>query len=229
MKKNNKTIYQFIVDESGSMSDCKTETISGFNAQLNRIQALQVEHPDEKYLISVTTFNDRVEYPINHQEAKAIQLLSTSNYKPNGYTALLDAIGFSINRIEGEFGKMIEENLASVVVIILTDGHENCSKHFNYHQIAKKISKLEATENWKFTFLGADFDATLTSKMLNIQEKNVVSFNKSNFDDSMDRLGMFMERSVTSKRAGVMDFSIEEDFRDQPRKDDKDEPNKKRF
>jgi hypothetical protein len=38
----------------------------------------------------------------------------------------------------------------SVVLVILTDGMENASREFTYHQIAATIAALEETEKWIF-------------------------------------------------------------------------------
>lgn len=100
-------------------------------------------------------------------------------YRPSGCTALLDAIGTAINQIRMTNESKILNNEMSVIMVILTDGMENASREFNFHQIAGMIQELERTSNWSFSFLGADIDAFHTSKMLNIREENVMSFNKS--------------------------------------------------
>ena len=46
---NKKTIYQMIVDQSGSMTGSESQVIEGFNGQLKSIQTIQKEH-NEKYL-----------------------------------------------------------------------------------------------------------------------------------------------------------------------------------
>ena len=41
--KNTKTIYHFIIDQSGSMSGMEEQTIAGFNEQLKTLKELQIE------------------------------------------------------------------------------------------------------------------------------------------------------------------------------------------
>lgn len=41
----------------------------------------------------------------------------------------------------------------SVVVVIITDGYENASRFFSYHDIAKKIADLENTNKWTLHLL----------------------------------------------------------------------------
>jgi hypothetical protein len=90
----------------------------------------------------------------------------------------------------------------SVVVVILTDGMENASRQFTYHQIAATIKSLEETDRWTFTFLGADIDAIHTSKMLNIREENVISFDKGDMNTMMNDVSEGMRQYSYSKSEG---------------------------
>ncbi len=51
---NNKTYYHLIIDQSGSMSNCVNETISGFNEQLQMIRDMQRVHTSQQILVSLT-------------------------------------------------------------------------------------------------------------------------------------------------------------------------------
>jgi hypothetical protein len=42
---------------SASMGDCLNETINGFNKQMESIAKLQEKHPEQEFLVSLTTFN----------------------------------------------------------------------------------------------------------------------------------------------------------------------------
>ena len=125
--KNNKTIYHFVVDQSGSMSGSEGATIEGFNSQLNTLKNLKKENPEQEFVVSVTYFEDEVMDIIKFAPIEQVQFLSRENYKPGGLTALLDAIGRSIEQIQRNFSQEIKEDRATVVMIILTDGGENAS------------------------------------------------------------------------------------------------------
>ena len=99
--------------------------------------------PDQKFLCSRTFFNSEVQDVLKNEPVKQIELLSNNNYRPEGMTALLDAVGGSIDRIEKQFGKELENDEISVVMIIITDGYENASKYFTYHMVAQKIVRLD--------------------------------------------------------------------------------------
>ncbi|QBN17258.1 vWA domain-containing protein [Flavobacterium nackdongense] len=216
--KNKKTLYHFVLDKSGSMSSCRETTILGFNKQLETIKQLQKEFPDQEFAVSLTTFNDSIDNIFTQLALNAFEKLTPEMYEPNGCTALLDAIGMSINQIRITNESKIVNDEMSVVMVILTDGLENASKEFTFHNIAKTIKSLEQTEKWSFSFLGADIDAIHTSKMLNIKEENVVSFNKSDMGEMMNEISNGMREYSNSKSTGkiknsFLDFIVKKDRR----------------
>ena len=218
--KNKKTLYHFVLDRSGSMSNCTETTINGFNAQVETIKKLQEEFPEQEFEVSLTIFDDVIDHVQSHVAINNFESLSRSRYNPRGATALLDAIGMSINQIRMSNETKILNNEMSIVMVILTDGMENASREFTFHQIAKMIKELEATDKWTFTFLGADIDAMHTSKMLNIRSENVMSFNKGDMNQMMDEVSEGMRRYSYSKSNGVtkkdfLDFIQDKDRRKQ--------------
>lgn len=208
--KNKKTLYHFVLDKSGSMSNCRETTVNGFNSQLDTIKDLQKEFPDQEFEVSLTIFDNLVDHVESHVSINKFDKLRLSRYIPNGATSLLDAIGMSINQIRVTNETKILNDEMSIVMVILTDGMENASREFTYHQIARTIEELEATEKWNFTFLGADIDAIHTSKMLNIRRENVVSFNKSDMSNMMNDVSEGMRQYSQSKSFG----NIKKDFLD---------------
>jgi hypothetical protein len=205
---NKKTIYHFILDSSGSMENCRAETITSFNSQLETIQKLQKEFPDQTFHVSLTTFSDLVEHQIREATVNDFRILSMANYRPGGSTALLDAIGESINLIRMNNESDILKNRTSVVVLILTDGQENASQAFTYHQITNTIAELEASEKWSFSFLGADIDALHTSKMLNIKCENVISFSKGDMNSVFKDVNKGLESYAKCKSEGTLKNGI---------------------
>ena len=219
--KNKKTIYHFVVDQSGSMSGSEGPTIEGFNSQLKTLQELKIESPDNEYIVSVTYFEDEVMDIVKFAAIEEIQLLSRENYRPGGMTALLDGIGKSIEAIRRKYDQEIREDLASVVIVILTDGGENASKFYTQNLIAETIKELDATGKWTFSFLGADLDAVSASDNLNIRRENIISFNKENYSGIMDQMSSSIRNYESMKSAGNMKSNLFDDI------DEKDQRTKK--
>jgi hypothetical protein len=126
-------------------------------------------------------------------------------------TALLDAIGTSVDRIQELHGAEINANKASVVCIILTDGEENASRYYDFPTIARRIDDLQATEKWSFTFIGADIDAWRIGRMLNIKMSKSVTIAKRNMKASMNRLSDAMDDYMAMKSTGgKFDFLLDD-------------------
>ena len=212
--KNKKTIYHFVVDQSGSMSGSEGPTIEGFNSQLNTLKQLKLEHPENEYIVSVTYFEDEVMEIMKFAPIEQIQLLSRENYRPGGLTALLDGIGKSIESIRKKYDYEIKENMASVVMVILTDGGENASKFYTRNLVAEMIKELDATGKWTFSFLGADLDAVSASNDLNIRRENIISFNKRNYDGMMRQMSKSIMNYEAMKSEGNLKSDLFDDIED---------------
>ena len=218
--KNKTTLYHFIVDQSGSMGGMEQQAIEGFNTQLEKIQDLEKTMPEQKFLCSLTFFNSEVQDVLKNEPVKQIELLSNNNYRPGGMTALLDAVGGSIDRIQKQFGQELENDKISIVMVIITDGYENASKYFTYHMVAQKIAKLDETGKWTFSYLGADFDAIHTSKMMNIRKENVMNFRKKSYASMMDDLSDSIGVYAQEKRKGNLKRDILDIFKEKDRRED---------
>jgi uncharacterized protein YegL len=210
--KNKKTIYHFVVDQSGSMSGSEGPTIEGFNSQLNTLKQLKLEHLENEYIVSVTYFEDEVMDIVKFAPIEEIQLLSRENYRPGGLTALLDGIGKSIEAIRRKYDHELRADLASVVMVILTDGGENASRFYTRNLIAEMIKELDATGKWTFSFLGADLDAVQASDNLNIRRENIISFSKENYSGIMDQMSSSIRNYETMKSVGNMKSNLFDDI-----------------
>jgi uncharacterized protein YegL len=216
--KNKKTIYHFVVDQSGSMSGSEGPTIEGFNSQLKTLQQLKQEFPENEYVVSVTFFEDEVMDLVQFAPIEQIKMLSRESYKPGGLTALQDGIGKSIEAIRRKYDKEIQQDEASVVMVILTDGGENASKFYTRYLIGEMIKELDNTGKWTFSFLGAGLDALSVSHNLNIRRENIMSYDKQNICGMMDDMSESIRTYERAKSSGnlksdLFDIYVEKDRR----------------
>lgn len=183
---NTQTIfYALILDESGSMDSVRKPTLSGLNEQLQMIRSLQSRFPMQRYLVSLTKFSHEVRNVYRNQPAATLNAVSLSDYRPDGSTALWDAIGKTVGQIQEQ--AMGIEN-ARVVVVILTDGEENASQSYTAGQISTMIRTLEATGQWTFSILGADIDARALADRMNIRRENTMAFKKEDMQDTFRKV-----------------------------------------
>ncbi len=168
-------IYNLIiVDESGSMSSLKHATITGVNETLNSIRGAQKDFADtqEHFLTLVTFDSNRTKEPvrtlIDRQPISEVE--DFSNYQPNGCTPLYDAMGQSITNL---YNHIKDDDDASAVVTVLTDGYENASREWSGANLKALIEKL-TQEGWSFSYIGSDHDVQQVS--FNLSINNVVEF-----------------------------------------------------
>lgn len=114
-------------------------------------------------------FDDNYELLHDHLKIKTIKELTNKEYYARGCTALLDAIGKTINSIGRRLANTSEdERPEKVIIVITTDGFENSSKEFSKTKIKEMIEHQQSKYNWTFIFLGANMDAVGEATSLGI-------------------------------------------------------------
>jgi hypothetical protein len=166
------TDINIVLDRSGSMQSIKDDTIGGFNAFLAEQKAVPGEAT-----ISLVQFDNVYEVVYGGMALSQAPELTAKTFVPRGSTALLDAIGRTINQTGERLAVMPEsERPSKVIFVILTDGYENASQEFTATQINQMIQQQRDTANWEFVFLGANQDAITTASQLGIQAGNAMSY-----------------------------------------------------
>ena len=163
-----KTEIIAIIDRSGSMGSIVDDAIGGFNAFL----ADQKTVPGEARM-TLALFDDKFEYVYAGALIADAQPLTHATFVPRGMTALLDAIGRTMN----EQGARIKTQAwaEKVIVCILTDGGENSSREFKAARIKEMVTHAEAN-GWSFVFLAANQDAFSTGAGLGISGAHTANF-----------------------------------------------------
>jgi hypothetical protein len=150
--------------------------------------------------MGLTTFNDNVQHVYFQQNPNKMVLLNYENYRPSGGTALLDAVGETITEIERQIAASLIPTTA--IIVILTDGYENASKKYNLVNIRNMISKLEETDKWTFSFIGATLDAVDVAASMSIKSQNSFSFEKTQMKNAVwDKLDRSVSSYFTKKRS----------------------------
>ena len=154
----------FILDKSGSMSSLTDDVIGGFNSLIEK----QKEEEGEAY-VSTILFDHEIEILHNHINITEITPITNKEYEPGGMTALLDAIGSTIDSVGKRLSETPEdERPEKVIIAITTDGMENSSKEYTKAQVKEKIEHQQDKYSWTFIFLGANMDAVSEAVSLGI-------------------------------------------------------------
>lgn len=146
-----KTEIIVITDRSGSMATIVNDVIGGYNTFLKDQKA----EPGEAKL-TYTQFDDIYEVVFAGKTLQEAPDLTAKTFVPRGSTALLDAIGRTLNE-QGQ--RIASEKWADLVVVcVITDGGENASREYSREKV-KEMTKHAEDNGWKFVFLAANQDA----------------------------------------------------------------------
>ncbi len=187
-----------LVDRSGSMQSILDDAIGGFNTFL----AAQQRQPGEAKL-SLILFDH--EYQVVHQavDIQQVEPLNQDTYVPRGSTALLDAVGKTIDAVGERLAATAEsEKPSQVIVSILTDGYENASQTYSKPKVAEMIKHQTEKYNWAFEFQAANMDAFAAAKELSIAPNRVVQFEATGegvreaFDQQSQRISAMRTRDM---------------------------------
>ena len=183
-----KNQYHYIIDQSGSMSDCHKITVKCINEQFTTLKNLANDEKNQEFKASLHFFNDNLKTKVNKQLASNLIKLQLNDYCPNGNTALHDAIGIIASAERLNSANLVLNGKKKVVFVIITDGQENFSVLYNRENIRNLIHEMQ-NEGYIFMFLGAILNAKLVAKLLNIKEENAHSFYKKDMKSVFKKMG----------------------------------------
>ena len=195
-KANDITELVFILDRSGSMAGLEEDTIGGFNAMIEKQNALEGECYVTTVLFDheITTLHDR-------KKLSEIAPLTDRDYTVRGCTALIDAIGSTVTKISSIQKYARKEDVpATTMFVITTDGLENASKEFSSDAVKRMIEDKKKL-GWEFLFIGANIDAVETAKHFGISEDRAVNYHA-------DKRGTSVVFNAVSKAVGCARQSV---------------------
>ena len=160
----------FVIDKSGSMSRLTKETIEGFNG------FVESQKDDTKTTLTTVLFDSTWRILHDGVDVYEVKPMTTEDYRAGGYTAMLDAIGDTINRVQDRHDELGSEKPENVLFVITTDGEENYSRKFTKAQVEKMIKHQTNGHGWEFMFLGANMDAVKEAENIGISSTRAVSY-----------------------------------------------------
>jgi Mg-chelatase subunit ChlD len=154
-----------VIDRSGSMASIRNDAEGGIRNFIRE----QKEVPGEARM-TLVEFNTSID---TVYQAKSLAQAPDYKLEPSGGTALLDAIGTTLNA-QGK--RIADEKWAELVIlVIVTDGEENSSREFQAEGVKQMISHAEGN-GWKVVYLGANQDAFTVAKGLGISASTTANY-----------------------------------------------------
>lgn len=169
MTNPNLTEIVFIIDRSGSMQTIADDMRGGFANFVDEQRKLPGE-------CRVTLARFDTEYELLYQN-KPIADVGPLVLQPRGGTALLDAIGRTINEVGLRLATTDEgERPSKIVVVVITDGYENASREYSRTQIHCMVKVQREKYAWEFVFMGANQDAVAVGADLGVSSDTALTY-----------------------------------------------------
>lgn len=193
----------FILDRSGSMSGLESDTIGGYNSLLDK----QKKEAGE-CVITTVLFDDKYELLHDRINIKGIMPITEKEYFVRGSTALLDAVGRTIDKIDNAQKHTAEEEQAEkVMFVITTDGMENASREYGYDKVRQMVERQKEKYGWEFIFLGANIDAVETAARFGIGADRAAEYHADSEGTQLNY--KVVSEAVSSFRASSAPISAE--------------------
>lgn len=179
-----------ILDRSGSMSTLVEDTIGGFNSFISEQKKVKGDA-----FVTLVIFDNKYEVIYDRIPIQDCPELTNNEYFARGTTALLDAIGKTINNTTQEIKN---EAIDKVIFAITTDGYENSSKEYRLKSIKTLVDSKINKDKWEFLFFGANIDAISTGGSLGFSSGQ--SYNYIATPDGINNMYATLSKSVTQYR-----------------------------
>ena len=197
----------FVIDSSGSMCGSEADVIGGFK----RVIEEQKANKNGSCVVTVIDFNSYPEIVCIGKDVHDID--SEFNYVVGGGTALFDAITLGIDRTH-KYNMDLDnaERPEKTMVVIMTDGGENCSRHSTGASVKARIKEMETEFGWSFVYLGADLTNVNDADTLGIKFRGVStkSAMMSNYDVVNAAVSVFRGTAGDSQvKYAAMDMAMD--------------------
>ena len=169
----------FVIDRSGSMSERVQQVETGYKEFLQHQKSIQT--PEIPVLVSTLFFNHEVTVVVESIPLKDAIDLQPGQYQPRSSTALRDAMGETLIKIKASLaveGGEGSSSTAKHIVIVLTDGLENSSKHVSPTDLARLIE--ETKTNVEIVYMGSNQDAILQGMNVGANRDTSLTYTDSN-------------------------------------------------
>jgi uncharacterized protein YegL len=170
------THVAIIVDKSGSMSPVRQSTVSTVNEMVQDVRKNAAKTGAGETFFTLVLFDGSVNTVLSEEPMESVYgELDMSQYVPSGGTALNDALGLTVHKLQRH------ERVGDIgfLVIVISDGLENSSKKYDRRQIKSLIEELEGNGRWTFQYIGCDPTAIQEASQDLGFDKKVYTFNKS--------------------------------------------------
>ena len=198
-----------VLDRSGSMRSIMSDAIGGLNSFITEQKKLEGDAT-----ITMALFDNGYDIIHENVDINDVAEITSEVYYPRGMTALYDAIGKTVTSVGQRLASTDEsERPEKVIVAILTDGMENCSREYDAETIKTIIKEQEDKYNWQFMYLAANQDAFDIGQQFGMRSHNSINFNATakgaiNAFDNMTSYSKQVRSAKVLDQNTMMDYKV---------------------
>lgn len=184
-------------DHSGSMSSLRNPAMKDYNDNISAIKHAADENKIDT-IVSVVRcgIKSSVDREIVNSNVQILKPLDS--YQTDGNTPLFDSVGELIDLLSKV--PDADDPGVSFLVMAVTDGEENASKHWTSHALTEKFRTLQATDRWTFVFrVPRGYKAQLAR--LGVPEGNIQEWEQT--ERGMRESSLHTQTAVASYYTGV--------------------------
>jgi uncharacterized protein YegL len=174
------------------MASKLNDVVEGFNAYVDGL----AKEDKVDYLFSLTLFDTMVAYRDVAIPLASVRKLNNELYVPGGNTALNDAIGITVRKVEDD-----RPQVDKIITVIMTDGEENSSREWTHNAVKALIDHKEKEGIWTFVFLGAAPNAWVQGRSLGIPAGNVAQYDPDRYATVFSAASMATNIAAAGPRA----------------------------
>lgn len=173
--KKSKAALVFIVDRSGSMYSIASD----MQGAIKKVLSDQKENFKGDIDVTFVRFDTEYEEVFSGMSIQEVSI-DDLEINPRGGTALLDAMGQTLNTFERKFSQTDKKDRPEkVLFLIITDGEENSSQEYSRDRVMGMIKTLERDHKWGFTFIGANQDAIQEGSKIGVSRSKSLGYDAS--------------------------------------------------
>lgn len=183
VKKPIPTIIEFLLDETGSMTEHLQKTLNGFRSFVN-----EQRNQDGECYFTLTKFDTRgFRTPYTDLPIGMVPYLNENTFVPGQMTNLRDTI---VHRMDTRMELLSRWDIRPrMMFVCLTDGGDNASSRQNSIPVVRqKIVSTIESQDWAFIYLGAFSGADQAARELGFP--NIKCFDGTEIQERMEELSV---------------------------------------
>jgi hypothetical protein len=195
---------ELVVDESGSMEDRRQIVVNGINEFIQQQKADLCE--GTTCSVSLFFFNHCIRNIFENKLLENVQKITLEDYKPSGCTALNDAFGARLSRIQ-ELPVNLDKKR---ILLVITDGEENSSKHFTTEKLRLLINQTK--EKVEIVYMGSNQDAILNGSHYGASRESSLNYSDEFLREALRATTNAVGRIVSGRSSTVEYTQLERDI-----------------